>query len=178
MLLDPPKTPWLVQVLTLHYLIDGYLDSERDKSILRLMDHQAVDLPLASVQFQPAGNLTADMHAVIPWTLISGENQVAILPRDPAAIAYAMQNIPVYLKQSFQAEVYSGPYVIRGRLLCSDSTVRVLPTNPIFPMLDVEVTCLLPGSKMALKAPYLMVLPTHKELIVPAEVRQVAGSKM
>jgi len=167
MLLDPQKTSWLVQVLTLHYLIDGYLDGERDKSIFRLLDKEGVDLPLASVQFQPAGNLAAPMHAVVPWTMVFGQNQVALIPRDAAAVAYAVQNIPAYLKQSFQAEVYAGPYVIRGKLLCSDSSVRVMPTQSIFPMLDVEVTCLLAGSKLALKAPYLMVLAAHKELIAP-----------
>ena len=166
MLLETQKSSWLVQVLTLDYLIDGYMDADRDKSIFRLVNKEVLDLPLASVQFQPAGNLTAPMHPVVPWTLVYGEQMVAIIPRDPASTACAMQNNS-FFNQSFQAEVYIGSFVLRGRVLCSDRSVRVFPMYPAFPMQDVEITCLLPGSKLAVKAPYLVVMGSHKQLVVP-----------
>jgi hypothetical protein len=64
----------LVQVLTLDYLIDGYIDGDRDKNIFRLADGGIYDLPLASVQFQPADNLSAPIHAAAPWTLVNSES--------------------------------------------------------------------------------------------------------
>src|ERR1700690_3852889 len=107
MLMEPQKNSWLLQVLTTDYLIDGYMDGDRYKTIFRLSDRQVLDLPLASVQFQPAGNLIAPMHVVVPWTLVNSESLVAIIPRDPASTACAMQNNS-FFKQSFQGEVYIG----------------------------------------------------------------------
>jgi hypothetical protein len=166
MLLEPQKSSWLVQVLTLDYLIDGYMDGERDKTIFRLYDENVPDLPLASVQFQPAGSLTGAMHAVVPWVMVHSESLVAIIPRDAASLACAMQN-NTFFKQSFQGEVYIGPYVLRGKVLAYDNSVRTLPMYPGFPMQDVEINCLLPGSKLVgLKAPYLVVLTRRRQLMV------------
>ncbi|MDR3575320.1 MAG: hypothetical protein P4L50_15780 [Anaerolineaceae bacterium] len=169
MLLEPQKNSWLLQVLTLDYLIDGYLDGDRDKNIFRLADRQVLDLRLASVQFQPASNLVSPMHAVVPWTLVNSESLVAIIPRDAASSASAAQNNTIF-KKSFQGEVYIGPYLLRGKVLTVDDSVRILPIYPCFPMMDVEINCLLPGSKLVgLKAPYLLVMTLHRQLIVPAE---------
>jgi hypothetical protein len=169
MLLEPQKNSWLLQVLTLDYLIDGYMDGDRDKNIFRLADGKVYDLPLASVQFQPAGNLVALMHAVVPWTLVNSESLVGIIPRDAASTACAMQN-NTFFKHSFHAEVYIGPYVLRGTVLAFDNSVRILPMYPGFPMQDVEINCLLPGSKLVgLKAPYMVVQTHHKQLMVPLE---------
>ncbi len=169
MLLEPLKSSWLVQVLTLDYLIYGSMDGDRDKYIFRLIDGKVLDLPLASAQFQPAGNLTAPMHAAVPWTMVYSESLVAIIPRDAASTACAMQNNG-FFKHPFQGEVYIGPYVMRGKVLASDNSVRLLPMYPGFPMQDVEINCLLPGSKLVgLTAPYIVVVSHHKQLIVPLE---------
>ncbi len=169
MLLEPQKSSWLLQVLTTDYLIDGYMDGDRDKTIFRLADRRVLDLPLASVQFQPAGNLIAPMHVVVPWTLVNSESLIAIIPRDAASMACAMQNNGIF-NQSFQGEVYIGPYVLRGKILTIDNSVRILAMYAAFPMQDVEINCLLPGSKLVgLKAPYLMVLTHHRQLLVPVE---------
>jgi len=167
MLLEPQKSSWLVQVLTLDYLIDGYMDGEMDKNIFRLADKSIPDLRLASVQFQPAGNLVAPLHAVVPWTLVNSESLVAIIPRDAASTTCAMQN-NAFFKHPFQGEVYIGPYVLRGKVLAFADTVRILPMYPAFPMQDVEINCLLPGSKLlGLRAPYLAVMSHRRQLLVP-----------
>jgi hypothetical protein len=165
MLLESQKSSWLVQVITLDYLIDGYMDGDRDKYIFRLYDGKVLDLPLASVQFQPAGNLTGGMHTVVPWTMVHSESMVAVIPRDAASLACAMQNNAFY-NQSFQGEVYIGPYLLRGKVLVPNDSIRTLPMYPAFPMQDVEINCLLPGSKLVgLKAPYAAVLTHHRQLL-------------
>ena len=169
MQLEPLKIAWSVQVLTLDYLMDGSMDGGRNKNNLRLVDRVVLDLPLANVSFQPAGNLTAVPRAGAAWTMVFADSLVAIIPRDAASLAAAMQN-NAFFNKSFLGEVYVGPYVLRGTVLTSDNSVQVMPMYPAFPMQAVTIDCLLPGSKVAgVTAPYALVLSRHKQLVVPLE---------
>jgi hypothetical protein len=165
--LETPSTQWAVQVLTLDYLIDGKLDSERDKTSFRLQGHDVSPLPLTSVRFRPTGVLSVSPPPAVPWVLIYGDQLVAIIPKDEAGLANARQFNTVF-KVGVKAEVYAGPYVIRGQVLSPDGSLRVFEGYTGFPVQDAEIKCLIPGAQLGLlKAPYVLVMSRHKQALVP-----------
>lgn len=165
--LEIPSTQWAVQVLTLDYLIDGSLDSERDKTSFRLQGHDVSPLPLTSARFRPTGVLSVSPPPAVPWVLIYGDQLVAIIPKDEAGLANARQLNAVF-KVGVKAEVYAGPYVIRGEVLSPDGSLRVFEGYTGFPVQDAEIKCLIPGAQLGLlKAPYVLVMSRHKQALVP-----------
>ena len=165
--LETPSTKWAVQVLTLDYLIDGSLDSERDKTSFRLQGHDVSPLPVTSARFRPTGALSVSPPPAVPWILIYGDQLVAIIPKDEAALANACQ-LNAMFKVQVRAEVYAGPYVIRGQVLSPDGSLRVFEGYTGFPVEEAEIKCLIPGAQLGvLKAPYVLVMSRHKQALVP-----------
>ncbi len=116
--LETPKVRWAVQILTVDYLIDGYIDGERDKYSFRLVDHDVSATPVISARFQPTGNLAAPAAPAVPLVVVYGDRLVALIPRDEAGTASAKQANAAF-KYFIPAEVYVGPYVIRGKVGCA-----------------------------------------------------------
>ena len=165
--LAPPKIPWHVQALTLDYLVDGYIDSSHDKAYFRAMDNALYNIGLANVHFQATGSLPGPARDSAPWTLVYGEQLVALVPCDEASLVNAVQLNNGY-KVATQAEVYAGSYVIRGTVLSYDANGSVFQSFRSFPVQDAEVICRLPGAQWTgLKAPYLVVMSQHKQLVLP-----------
>ena len=165
--LEIPSAQWAIQVLTLDYLIDGSLDAERDKNSFRLQGHDVSPLPLTSARFRVAGALSVSPPPAIPWVLIYGDQLVAIIPKDEASQAAARQMNATF-KVAVKAEVYAGPYVIRGEVLSPDGLLRVFEGYTGFPVQNAEIKCLIPGAQLGqLKAPYVLVMSRHKQALVP-----------
>ena len=163
----PPKIPWHVQALTLDYLVDGTIDGNRDKAYFRAMDNALYNIGLVNAFFQSAGSLPAQAPEAAPWALVYGEQLVALIPADEASLAGAMQLNNGY-KIATPAKVFAGSYVIHGTLLSYDTNASVFQSFRCFPMQDVQITSRLPGAQWSgLKAPYLVVMSQHKQLIVP-----------
>ena len=166
-LASPSRSQWAVQVLTRDYLIEGNLDGERDKYSFRLVGHDVGTVILTSARFQPATTLAVPARPPVPQVLIHGDELVALIPRDEAGTTEDMKNNAPF-KYPVPAEVYVGPYVIRGQVLSMDKNLRVFATYVGFVVQDAVVDCLLPGAQLTgLKAPYLLVMSRHKQLVVP-----------
>jgi hypothetical protein len=156
-----------VQALTLDYLVDGFIDGSQDKAYFRVMDNVLYNIGLVNVHFQATGNLPTPNPDYAPLTIVYGEQLVALIPGDEASLASAMQSNNA-LKFSTRAQVFAGSYVIRGTVLCYDTNGRVFQSYRGFPVQDAEISCRLPGAQWSgLKAPYLVVLNQHKQLVVP-----------
>lgn len=167
--IESAKSYWAIQVLTLDYLITGYMDADRDKTSFRMAGHDAGSLAVLSAQLQPSGNLDVPVRAPIPWVLVYGDEMVALIPRDEAGNNAAIQTNGSYFKIPIPAEVFVGHYRIRGKVMASDPSLRVFTINMGFPVQDAEIDCLLPGAPLkGLKVPYLLVMSRQKQLVVPA----------
>jgi hypothetical protein len=156
-----------VQALTLDYLVDGYMDGSQDKAYFRVMDNVLYNIGLVNVHIQATGSLPAPDPDSTPLAIVYGEQLVALIPGDEASLVSAMQsNSP--LKFLTRAEIFVGNYLIRGTVLCYDTNGRVFQSYRGFPVQDAEISSRLPGAEWSgLKAPYLVVLSQHKQLVVP-----------
>jgi hypothetical protein len=165
--LEPAKSHWAVQILTLDYLIEGQLDADRDRYAFRLLGHDVSPLPVVSARLRPTGSLALATPKIVPRVLVYGDCLVALVPRDQASLASAMQTNATF-KQAIPAAAYVGPYVIHGQVLSLDSSLRVFEGYNGFPVQAAEIKCLIPGSPLTdLTAPYVLVLSRHKQALVP-----------
>jgi hypothetical protein len=167
--LETPSAQWAIQVLTLDYLIDGSLDADRDKNSFRLMGHDVSPVPVTSARFRAAGAYSLPQLPATPWLLIYGDQLVALIPRDEAGLA-AARMFNAAFKVAVPAEVYAGPYVIRGQVLSPDGSLRVFEGYTGFPVQDAEIKSLIPGAQLGLlKAPYVLVMSRHKQALIPVK---------
>jgi len=162
----PPQKPdvtparpmgWAVQVLTVDYLISGYL--------------QPVDMPLVgslNVPTQPTLTLTqAQLRAIteqsasetLPEITIPKSAIVALMPRDEASARSAAAQMP---PGSQRAVIYAGPYLIRASFrLAGDMPMRILFGASAGAMLAVSegaISCLKPGSTFPEQAAPVIIL--------------------
>ena len=99
--------------------------------------------------------------------LVSGDQLVAIIPRDESGTANAIRTNS-FFNFSIPAEVYIGSYLIRGKVMSGDKNLRVFSGYVGFPVQEAEIHCLLPGAQLVgFTAPYVLVLSRHKQMIVP-----------
>lgn len=135
---------WAVQVLTVDYIISGFL--------------QPVDMPLVgslNVPTQPTLTLTqAQLRAIagqaagetLPEMTIPKTAVVALIPRDEASARSAAAQMP---NSSQRAVIYAGPYVIRAAFrLAGDMHMRTLfgaSAGAMLAVSEAAITCLKPG---------------------------------
>ena len=168
-LTPPTKIPWQVQILTLDYLVEGHLDSDRDGYPFRLFNHDITPIPLSQARFRPTGDLKLPERPVTPWVLINGDDLVAIIPRDDASVAHAIQ-VNASDRIASRADVFVGPYVIRGTVHSPHEDLRIFAMRVGFIVRDAEITCLRPDAQLVgLKAPIVLVLSRHKQLVAPID---------
>jgi hypothetical protein len=165
------KSPWAVQLLTFDYLIDGYIDGDREHynlTLVYLVKGGAVNMHLTSVRFQPTRNSALPTPPPAPWALVYGDGLVAVIPRDEAGTTFVTKKNADLFKVAVPAEVYVGPYVLRGKVLSPDKELTVFESYRRFAMQDAEISCLLPGALLTgLQAPYVLVVADHKQLLTP-----------
>jgi hypothetical protein len=136
---------WAVQVLTMDYIISGYLPP--------------VDMPLVgslNVPTQPTLTLAqAQLRAIeaqaasttLPEITVPKAAIVALIPRDEASARSAAAQMP---GSSQRALIYAGPYLLRAAFrLAGDMHMRILFGASAGTMLAVSeavITCLRSGS--------------------------------
>ena len=161
----PSPSRWAVQVLTLDYLIDGCIEEDRHRISFNLINGDARAIRVLQARIQPTGPLQLPPRPEAPFVLVYGSRLVAIIPRDEASTAYALKQNASF-KHAIPAEVFAGPYLLRGQALSTDNRLRVFSGLAAFPMQSVTITCLLPGSRMApFGVPYLLLIGNHKQLV-------------
>ena len=158
---------WRAQVLTLDYLIEGDIDPEKDRALFRMVGHDVQPIPMFNARFQSTGALSVPERPAAPWVLVNGDSVVAIIPRDEAGIANAVQ-MNGDENNASPCEAYVGPYLIRGMVQSPFRDLRYFSGQVGFVVTDAEITCLSPGAQFAgLKAPVVMVISPHKQHLAP-----------
>ena len=126
-------------------------------------------LQMTQARFQPTGSLAVTTGTAAKWTLPYTGTFVATIPRDEASSEHVAKHI-ASTRHSFQAEVYVGPYVIRGTLLCPDANLYILGSYLTFGMQTVEIDGLQLGARLkGLAAPYVIVRTAMLHGIVTAQ---------
>ncbi len=163
-----PKKNWAVDVLTTDYLISGYLDGDRNALAFQLMGGDFSSLILTNAKLTPTGADAAPDSLSAPWVVAYGDTLVAVIPRDPASLQYAMARNGDW-KHPQPAEIHAGHYLVRGTILSPANDVRTFAAYTTgFIVQQAAITSLLPGARFAgLSAPYVMFVGRHKHFVRP-----------
>jgi hypothetical protein len=142
-----PLPPYVLQVLTTEYLIEGTIASD---VYLKLGNPQ---LQLAPAQIQSTRSAAVPPQVLSQFTLV-GATSVAFIPRTEI-IQLPQYAVWKEYKTAMPGTHYVGPYVMQGRLMGLSS--GFVDNEP--PIFDVHITC--PGTDWAgLYAP-LAVISLH-----------------
>ena len=156
-----PKAPWSVQLLTTEYLVDGHMDGD-DPTGPWFLQVQAQDLAMATLTLTEASFQPTAAQNILPaqaakWVLPSTALFVAMIPRDEGSLAYCASRNGGS-KHPIPAVVFTGPYALRGTVMCPDDDLDILSGYLTFAMQDVTIDCLAPGARLkGLPAPYIVV---------------------
>ncbi len=168
----PPKTLWRLQILTSQYLIEGSFAVDEDRvgtmDIFDLASDSTLNeggieafshLRLTDVRLLPTGSRDFSEQSFDEWGIYRFNEVVAVIPKNESSLSAAQKAFKEY-RYPLAAELYAGPYLLKGKIL-SDSTIpRRSPflNSPLVPMQDVEIQSLLPGAKIAsLQAAWLIL---------------------
>ncbi len=155
-------SPWVVQVLTRDYLIEGFCEAEDDLGSNFLEVEVGEDmngslLTLSQPNIQPAGAAAVALPPNSKYVLPANTEFVAIIPNNNTSLAYAMKhagsgNTPI------GAVVLAAHYVIRGVVLCPGTGLEMLSDYALFAMQDATVDYVGPGARLTnLDAPFILV---------------------
>ena len=161
----PVQFPSNVQLLTSDYLIDGTIDGSKGNCLDLLGGHYS-DIRVSSARLQATGRLSRPAGAASASAVAHGESLVAVIPRDDANRSFAATHNAMW-KHPLVATLYVGPVVIRGTMLSADPIPLIIQSLQKFPVLDVEIDCLLPGSPLTgLKPPCAVIVGQHKHALL------------
>jgi hypothetical protein len=144
-----PEKPWLMQILTTEYLIEGHLPPDEDFFSYCQTSHPADNLEaLTHIQIQPAGILNVPAPALSNWNVVFGKTIVALIPRDEESLQAARKAYEDYTS-STRAQLFAGPYLIQGNLLNEGNhEIDFEDPSAFIPVTDAEITHLLPGASL------------------------------
>jgi len=147
-----PSPPYVLQVLTTEYLIEGTVDGNTMLYLPTPGSLGSLPIPLTSVQIQPT-RLVATPTQTYPQFEVWGETAVAIIPRMEVSqmAQYEGWRIP---KIPLRGLFYFGSYLVQGTLMRgrNDSFEREVP------MFDVTITNQAPGAHWSeLRAPFALM---------------------
>lgn len=115
-------TGWAVQVLTMDYLIGGYIQPVDMPLVGSLNVPTQPTLTLVQAQLRPIEAPAA--HAALPEITVPKTAIIALVPRDEASARSAAAQMP---PGSQRAAIYAGPYFIRAAFrLAGDMPMRTL----------------------------------------------------
>jgi hypothetical protein len=167
-----PKPLWRLQLLTGEYLIEGCFNPDENKvgsaDIFEMTCENVLDgggieafhrLGLTNVEIQPTGVLSLPEQSYAEWGMTDFDQVIAVIPRDEASLQAAQKAFQEY-RYPLRAEIYAGPYRLRGKIL-SDSTIpRRSPflMNQIVPLVEAEIDNRLPGARLSgLRADWMLL---------------------
>lgn len=158
----PPATPWPVQVLTSEYVIEGYCDPEDTlfQTVSMADSDENVQIVLKSAQVRPAGSLSIASFTCREWIIDYWTGVVAVIPRDMAG-QKALQEEWESAEYPLRAELFAGPYLLRGMVMSDEEERLSYPGAQIY-ITEAEIECLLPGAQLGrLNAPMLVLNGTR-----------------
>lgn len=169
---NPPQL-WSIQILTADYLIDGRFDSQDVNGIpffnapsIKNGDCPIPTLTLTSALLQSTGSLALPTSAIGRWTFSPQGACVAVIPRDEASSAYVLKNSRG--QNPVPADVYVGPYLVRGIVMSPVKELALLASYPSFFVQHARITCLVAGTRMEeLTSPNIIVSTSLLQGIVP-----------
>jgi hypothetical protein len=150
----PVPSPFVVQVLTTEYLIEGTAQGDIDTDLFRGLDTWS-PLRLTSVQITPTGLAQVPAQS-LPVFMVSGNSVVALVPRVELSqmadhVVWAVHNIPC------RGIFHIGPYLIRGTMMF----LREDCVEEVMPMFGVQIKHAAPGAALGeLSAPFIVVNPS------------------
>lgn len=157
------KSPWVVQVLTRDFLIEGFSNAADDVSACFLEvsideDLKGSLLTLTQPDIQPAGAIAVGVPANCKYVLPAGTEFVAIIPGNDEALAYAVRHAGTDITR-MGAVVLAAHYVIRGTILCPGGAgLEMLSDYELFAMQDSVVDYIGPGARLTnLDVPFMLV---------------------
>jgi hypothetical protein len=143
--------PFVVQVLTTEYLIEG--TAAAGTPLLFPFPDEEMWSPLILT----AARIKAVSWANVPERSIAtieigGDGVVAVIPRTDVT-QMPKYNLWKNWNQPRSGIHHVGPYLIQGKLMSRSNSIQ-----PALPMVDVHITHVLPDSSLGeLSAPYLLV---------------------
>lgn len=150
----PIPSPFVVQVLTTEYLIEGTAQGDIDTDLFRGLDAWS-PLRLTSVQITPTGLAKVPAQS-LPVFMVSGDSVVALAPRmELSQMAdhemWAVHKIPC------PGIFHVGPYLLRGTMMF----LREDCIEEVMPMFGVQIRHTVPGAALGeLSAPFIVVNPS------------------
>ena len=113
-------------------------------------------LTLTDARVRPTSDLNIPELHVPTWTVEHRGNLVALVPSDEDSLQAMLKN-NAYSKVSYRVSFYIGPYHVRGTVT-QPSPYLAFETYAFMAAKDVEIDCLLPGSKLVgFKAPWMVI---------------------
>ena len=161
---DDDENPWVVQVLTRDYLVEGFTDGEDDdgdsSTFLEVNvgeDMNGALLTLSQPNLQPAGAITVTAPPNCNWVLPANTEFVAVIPGNDSALAYAVKQTGGPNK-AIGAVVMAAHYMIQGVILCPGTGLEMLSDYVQFAMQDATVDYVGPGARLTkLEVPLIFV---------------------
>jgi hypothetical protein len=134
-----PAAAWLLEALTDRYVVRGSADPDDQSSAMMFLTAQFKQAPLTRLrlgapQVQAVGGGPAPTPSAA-WTFAYGSALVALLPRDEASSARALD---AAAKASGPAVAYVGPHRIAGTLRAGGNP-ELAAQQPSFVMTDAQV---------------------------------------
>lgn len=164
----PEKSRWSVQFLTTEYLVDGFVDGNKEKNILDLNAVNFSQVLLNGVSYQPTGLLSAPQPAKFPWAVLFSNEIIAMIPNDQASMAFALK-ANSNIANPLAMEVTAGQYVMRGSFMFSiPFEVEAPRYQPAMIGKDVQVDSVLPHTQWTgFKAPYMIFTNKYIHTLAP-----------
>ena len=153
----PPPPDLVVQILTPEYLIDGYSNPEDNlfEYLCTADFDDDFNYTFKSTQVQSTGTLSTPPFSCREWHGSFLSSIIALIPRDDASLEATRAAFEDY-EYPFRAEIFAGPYLVRGELM---SNIEDEPNYLTFAAVkDAEIESLLPGAKMSRLNSSLLIL--------------------
>lgn len=158
------KLPFVVSLLTQDALIEGIIN--KDDSDLFFYYVRNITLTqgpqrvvINSARLTSLGLNSYPTASFSKWRLSSNSlmlDTFAVLPGDDAALA-AMKKVWKEPKNPASIVIYAGHFAIKGQALSNDLS-DTIDTFAYFPMMNANVSCLLPQNHFTeMNVPYLVV---------------------
>ena len=155
-----PTQPWVLQLLTLNYLIEGSMLPNGEVSTLLAGGPHYYEsryvTTLTNVKVQATGNHTTQDFFAPEWTVEHRGGLVGLIPRNEAC-TQDMLKLTQGKKLVFRAVIYAGPYVIRATLE-QPAPTHAFETYAFMPAKDAQIDCQLPGARLVgFRVPLMVV---------------------
>ena len=155
-----PESLWTMQALTLNYLIEGKVKPNDEVRLLlgggaHYYESRYV-LTLTDARVQPTADLNIPDLYIPTWTVEHRGNLVALIPGDEDSLQ-ALFKFNASKAVSYRASFYIGPYHIWATVIQPSPTLS-FESYAFMAAKDVEIDCLLPGSKrVGFKKPWMVI---------------------